>query len=235
MADMYGDDENGDGSAARTRRRVTSLAAWRPGWPRLLAAVVAGLVTGSFAAWAYYGGPFYPLSHTFGLWIVTVALLSAGQSRARAIGTSFFALLIAVIAFFYGKKVMYGIKYPGMPYAVNPEQLLEWGLLAAVAGALLGSIFCHIGAPSWAGSIGSAFAIGLLAADAYRRASNYHDQAPVVVGFAVVAIAVLLLAAVRTPHQLLRIAAWSVPGVIVGYGLISAPDGLEQLLITGSL
>lgn len=231
---MQGDEANGTGLAGRMRGAI-SPEALRVMWPHLLVAVLAGLVTGGFAAWAYYGGLFYPLSHTFGLWIVTVALLSARRPRAEAIVTSFLALLVAVIAFFYGKKVMYGIKYPGMPYAVNADQLLEWGLLAAVAGAVLGSIFCRIRARGRAGSIGCAFAIGLLVADAYRRASNYHGQAPVVIGFATVAVVAVLVVAVHTPRQLLPIAAWSAPALIISYGLVSAPDALEQLLITGSL
>lgn len=231
---MQGDEANGIGLVGRLRGSI-SPKALRMVWSHLLAAVLAGLVTGGFAAWAYYGGLFYPLSHTFGLWIVTVALLSARQSRAEAIVTSFLALLVAVVAFFYGKKIMYGIKYPGMPYAVNADQLLEWGLLAAVAGAILGSVFCRIGARGRAGAIGSAFAIGLLAADAYRRAINYHGQAPVVIGFAAVAVAAVLVVAVRIPRQLLPIVAWSLPALVVGYGLVSAPDALEQLLITGSL
>lgn len=234
VAGMQGDEANGTGQVTG-RRQVISTEAWRAAWPYLLAAVLAGTLTGGFAAWAYYGGPFYPLSHTFGLWIVTVALLSARQRCVQAIVTSFLALLVAVIAFFYGKKVMYGIEYPGMPYAVNADQLLEWGLLAAVAGAVLGSVFSLIGSAGRAGSIGTAFAIGLLAGDAYRRSTNYHAQAPVVIGFAAVAIVAVLVVAVRTPRQLLPIAAWSVPAVIVSYGLVSAPDALEQLLIAGRL
>jgi hypothetical protein len=74
-----------------------------------------------------------------------------------------------------------------------------------------------------------------LAADAYRRAFNYHGQAPVIIGFAAVAVVAVLVVAVRTPRQLLPIAAWSLPALIVSYALVSAPDALEQLLITGSL
>jgi hypothetical protein len=54
------------------------------GWPRLLAAVLAGFLTGGFAAWAYDDDTFRPLAHTFGLWITAVALLSTRQPRRRA-------------------------------------------------------------------------------------------------------------------------------------------------------
>lgn len=131
------------------------------------------------------------------MWIVTVALVSARQARVRAVVLSFLVLLAAVVAFFYGKKVVYDIKYPGAAYSVDGFQLLEWGLLAAVAGALLGVLFAGIGRAGRAGSIATGSAVGLLAADALRRAINYHDQAPMLIAFAVVAIAAVLLAAVR--------------------------------------
>lgn len=76
---MQGDETNGTGLAGRLRGGI-SPEALREVWPHLLVAVLAGVLSGGFAAWAYNGGLFYPLSHTFGLWIVTVALLSARRS-----------------------------------------------------------------------------------------------------------------------------------------------------------
>lgn len=114
-------------------------------WTHFSVAGFAGLLTGGIAAWAYYGGPFYPLSHKFGLWILTIALLSARHRRPQAIVASSVALLAAVVAFFFRKKVLYGIKYRGMPYSVNVDQLIEWGFLAVIAGAALGAVFAAIG------------------------------------------------------------------------------------------
>lgn len=204
-------------------------------WGRSVIAVLAGVLTGAFAAWAYYDDFFGPLSHTFGLWILTVALLSARRSPPSAITASCLALLAAVAAFYVGKKVMYGIRYPGMPYALNIDQLREWGVLAVIAGAVLGVVFAGIGAAGRRGSVATAAAVGLLLADAYRRADNYSSDRVVVIGFAVLAVIAVLAVAVRTPRQLLEIAAWTVPAAALGYALVSAPDALEQLLITGSL
>lgn len=204
-------------------------------WRHLVVAVLAGALTGGFAAWAYYNDPFRPLSHTFGLWILTVALLSARRSPRSAVAASCLALLAAVAAFYVGKKVMYDIRYPGMPYGLSIDQLREWGVLAVIAGAALGVVFAGIGAAGRRGSIATAAAVGLLLADAYRRAGNYSSDAPVVIGFAVLAVIAVLAVAVRTPRQLLEIAAWTVPAAAIGYALVSAPDALEQLLITGSL
>ncbi len=204
-------------------------------WGRWALAILAGALTGAFAAWAYYDDFFGPLSHTFGLWILTVALLSARRSRGSAITASCLALLAAVAAFYVGKKLMYGIRYPGMPYSLNIDQLREWGVLAVIAGAVLGVVFAGIGAAGRRGSIATAAAVGLLLADAYRRTHNYPSEGLVLIGFAALAVIAVLAVAVRTPRQLLEIAAWTVPAAALGYALVSAPDALEQLLITGSL
>ncbi|SDC53160.1 hypothetical protein SAMN05660690_1788 [Geodermatophilus telluris] len=200
---------------------------------RLLVAVSAGVLTGGLAAWAYHDDVLRPLSHVFLLWTATIALLSARQPWRRAVVVSSVTLLAAVLAFYVGKQVVYGIEYPGMPYALDTGQVLQWLVLAVVAGAVLGVAFAGIGTPGRAGSIGTAAALGLLVADAYRRASSYPAEAPVVVTAAVLAAAAVLAVALRSPRQLPGIAAWTVPAVLAGLVLVSAPDLLEQLLLTG--
>lgn len=202
---------------------------------RSVVAILAGVLTGGFAAWAYYNDPFRPMAHTFGLWILTVALLSARRSRRSAVVASCLALLAAVVAFYVGKKVIYGVRYPGMPYPLNLGEFVEWGVLAVVAGPLLGAVFAGIGAASRRGAIATAAAVGLLVADAYRRSGNHPADGQVVIGFALLAVAVVLAVAARSPRQLLAIAVWTVPAAVIGSGLVAAPDALEQLLITGSL
>jgi hypothetical protein len=155
-------------------------------------ALAAGLITGGFAAWAYYDDLFRPLAHGFGLWITLLALLSAGQRPRRAVVRACHALAAAVIAFYVGKKVMYGIDYPGMPYSINISVLTEWLFLAVVAGATLGWTFSWAGRPGRTGALGTAAVIGLLVADAYRRSSNYHAEAPVVVAFPLLAAVAVL-------------------------------------------
>lgn len=137
-----------------------------------------------------------------------------------------------MVAFYVGKKVMYGTRYPGMPYQLNTTQLTEWGVLALIAGVVLGAVFAGIGTTGHRGAIATAAAIGLLAADAYRRADNYASDGLVVISFAVLAVATVLVVAVRTPRQLLQITAWTLPAIVLGYGLVSAPDALEQVSIS---
>jgi hypothetical protein len=198
-------------------------------------AVAGGVLTGGFAAWAYYGEVFRPLAHSFGMWIALLALLSARRPVREAVLRSVLALAAAVVTFYVGKDVMYGIDYPGQPYSVNTDQLVQWLVLAVVAGSLLGWAFSRIGRPGHAGAASTAAALGLLAADAYRRGANYPWDAPVVLGLAVLAAVAVLAVAVRSPRQLAEIALWTLPAAAAGWLLVSAPDLLEQLLITGSL
>jgi hypothetical protein len=162
-----------------------------------MVALAAGLITGGFAAWAYYDDFFRPLAHGFGLWITLLALLSADQRPRRAVVRACLALAAAVIAFYVGKKVMYGIDYPGMPSSINISVLTEWLILGVVAGATLGWAFSWAGRPGRTGALGTAAVIGLLVADAYRRSSNYHAEAPVVVAFTLLAV----VPAVITPKS----------------------------------
>ena len=202
---------------------------------RAVMALAAGLVTGGFAAWAYYDDRFRPLAHSFGLWIAMLALLSAGQRPRRAILHACLALAAAVTAFEVGKKVMYGIDYPGMPYSINVAVLTEWLVLAAVTGVGLGWAFSWAGRPGRAGALGTAAAVGLLVADAYRRSNDYATEAPVLVTFTILAVVAVLCVAVRSWRQLALVGGCTVPFALLGVLLVSAPDLLEQLLITGSL
>ena len=198
-------------------------------------AVAGGLVTGGFAAWAYYDEAFRPLAHSFGMWIALLALLSARRPVREAVLRSVLALATAVVTFYVGKDVMYAVEYPGMPYSVDLDQLVQWLVLAAVAGSLLGWAFHRMGRAGHVGAVSTAAALGLLAADAYRRSSNYPGDAPVVVGLALLAAAAVLAVAVRSPRQLAEIALWTLPAAAAGWVLVSAPDLLEQFLFTGSL
>jgi protein-S-isoprenylcysteine O-methyltransferase Ste14 len=105
--------------------------------------------------------------------------------------------------------VMYGIEYPGMPYALNREEIGQWLVLAVVVGTLFG--------------------------DAFRRCWTYGVVDPVVPVAAVVLVGLVLVGTVRSRRQLGRVALWTAPMAALGVLLVSAPDALEQLLITGSL
>ena len=199
----------------------------------LLGALAGGLLTGSFAAWAYYDDTYRPLSHTFGLWIVLLALLSARRPVREAVARSVVALAAAVLAFYVGKDVMYGIEYPGMPYAVNGDDLVRWLVLSLLAGSVLGWIFCRIGRQDLTGALGTAAAVGLLVADAARRAGSYDSDRTVVTTFALLAVLLVLAVGVRSLRQLAGTAAWTVPMAAAGLLLVAAPDLLEQFLLTG--
>lgn len=212
----------------------------RPGrlLPGLAAAAAGGLLTGGFGAWAYYDDTFRPLAHSFGIWITLVVLLSARRSWTGAALRAGTGLGTAVLAFYVGKEVMYGIEYPGMPYALNRAELVEWLGLAVVAGALLGWVFSHVGRADRAGDVAAGAALGLLLGDAFRRGWNYDaDRAVLLIGVLVCGALVLAVAVGGRDRRgrLGRVVLWSVPMAVLGVVLVSLPDALEQLMITGGL
>lgn len=210
---------------------MTEQLQGRPGPAVLCArAGLGGLVTGGFAAWAYYGETFRELAHTFGLWVLLVVLVSARRPWRPAVVASTTGLAVAVLAFYVGKDVMYAVEYPGMPYGVNPAVLAQWLVLACIAGPLLGWVLSHIGRADVRGTLASAAAVGLLVADAVRRAVGYSPD-PAVLGLCGVGVVVVLALGARTRAQLLAVLAGAVPCAVVGTALVSAPDLLEQLLL----
>jgi hypothetical protein len=214
-----------DAAIPTLRRELTLRSA--------LTAVGVGALTGALAAWAYYDDFFRPLAHSFGIWVFATALLSMRRSLPTAVLRSVLSLGAAVVIFFVGKKVMYALHYPGMSYAVNPSDLVEWLVLAVVAGSLLGCAFHRIGSRGRAGSMSTAAAVGLLVADAYRRAGNHPADAAALLLVAVPAVLVLLLLTYRSPRQLGTTALLVGPMACLGWVLVSLPDALEQAFLTG--
>lgn len=199
----------------------------------LIVSTCAGLTSGCFAAYAYYDVLLRPLSHTFGIWITLIAVLSARHHIVVAILRSVAALVAAVLAFYLGKKIMYGLRYPDMPYSLSTSTITTWLVLAFIVGLVLGPAFSYIGRAEQVGSLATGGAIGLLLADTFRRASNYSNDSITLIIFALIAVFVLLAVAIRTPLQLASTAAWTLPMAAVGYLLVNAPDLLQQLLLSG--
>ena len=194
------------------------------------AAALAAIGVGAFGAFSYYGDTVLrPFAHTFGIWIFLVAVVSARQSLLRGALRGAGALLISVVAFFYGKQIYYDILYPGpgFPYRVQPIELLFWGLLGMLGGAVLGVIASRIGRPGWIPAGASALLMGLLLADAYRWYDTWTEDLPMAAAFVgVIAIAAL---GQRTWRQIGYTAVLLVPGTVVGYLLVSAPDWAQRL------
>ncbi|MET7997673.1 hypothetical protein ABZU76_43000 [Amycolatopsis sp. NPDC005232] len=190
-------------------------------------AVAGGLLSGAFAAFAYYNEVLRLLAHAFVLWIALVVAVSAGRGPRRAYVRTVAALLPAVVAFYVGKKVMYGLKYPGMPYAIDTQTLLLWCFLAVLAGTL-GLAFRFVGAPTRAGTLATAAAVGLLFADAVREWSRLGS--PALAAATLLALGVVLGLGVRSRRQLGFVALWVVPFALAATVLVALPDVLESLV-----
>lgn len=198
----------------------------------LAVAAAGGAVTGVVGAIAYYDSTWRPVAHTFSLWIGLAVVLAAGSAVGGAMVRVTIGLLSAVVAFFYGKDVMYAVSYGG-PYDVNRSVLAQWCVLALVAGALLGWVFARIGRDGWPGAAATAFAVGLVVSDAYRRVSNYPDDASAVLVVAGLALLAVALSSRRAVSSWLRVLALLPAAALSGWLLVSGPDLLEQLLLAG--
>jgi len=193
------------------------------------AALLGGLVSGAIGAYAYYSPVLRPLAHAFTLWIALLAAVVPGARDGRAIARAIVALEAAVVAFYYGKDVMYGIKYPGMPYSVNLEQLGLWCFLAAVAGTAAGLVFGPIGREDVRGTVSTALAAGLLLGEVVRRSDR--ADGPVFTVVTLLALGLVLGRGIRSRSQAVRVVAWTVPMALAGFLLVSGPDVLEQILL----
>jgi hypothetical protein len=199
-----------------------------PVWRVCTVVATTGALTGLVGAYAYYDYVLRPLAHTFGIWILLVALVCLRQEVMLAVWRSVVTLLAAVTAFYLGKKVMYQIRYSDLPYSISVDDLYSWCLLALVAGVALGVLFHRIGEPNWYGTGATAAAVGLLIADAARRAVVYPDQAPVVCIFAALAVCGLLAPVIPMPWpQALRITLLVIPIVPLGIVVVSIPDAIS--------
>lgn len=186
---------------------------------------LAAIAVGALGAFSYYGGTFLrPFAHTFGIWLLLVAVVAARQSGWRGALRGGGALGLSVVTFFYGKQLYYDILYPGpgFPYRVTPTELLFWGTLGLLGGAALGLVASRIGGAGWVAAGASALVMGLLLADAFHWYATWDQDLPM--AFALAGVIVIGALGHRTWGQLGRTAVLLVPGTIVGYLVVSAPD-----------
>ncbi|EMD24528.1 hypothetical protein [Amycolatopsis azurea] len=116
-------------------------------------AIVAGAASGALGAYAYYNELLQPLAHSFTIWIVLIVAVVPGMPRRRAMVRAVFALIAAVLAFYPGKAVMYGFKYAGMPYQVDPSTLV---LCCGAAWRWPPALSPDCCSPPWDGPTGAA-------------------------------------------------------------------------------
>ncbi len=205
-------------TATPTHRR-TALT-WGDGCTALTAVIV-----GVFGAFSYYGDTVLrPFAHTFGIWILLVSVVSARQSVLCGAIRGGLALLTRVVSFFYGKQIYYDILYPGpgFPYRVQAVELLFWGGLGLVGGAVLGIVASRIGAPGWMPAAAGALLMGLLLADAFHWYDTGGQDLPM--AFAIAGIVVVGALGHHSWRQIGYTAVMLIPGTALGYLLTSIPD-----------
>ncbi|UUV34491.1 hypothetical protein NQK81_13920 [Amycolatopsis roodepoortensis] len=193
--------------------------------------IAAGAVSGAVGAYAYYSEPLRPLAHSFTLWIVLIVAVVPGMPRRRAVVRAVCALIAAVLVFYLGKAVMYGVKYAGMPYRIDLPTLVLWCGLAVAGGVVAGLLLDAVGRTDRRGTMATAAVVGLLVADLVRR-SDRSGVGTLAVATAF-AIAFVAWRGIRTPRQAARVALAALPMGLAGLVVVSAPDFFEGL--SGSL
>ncbi|WP_232665384.1 DUF6518 family protein [Pseudonocardia sp. TRM90224] len=189
---------------------------------------VVGALSGAFGAYAHHNELLRPLAHVLGPWLLVAVVAAARQPARRAMVDCVVSLLAAVVAFYVGKDLIYGIRYPGSPFALNLTVLTLWCGLAVVGGIALGLAFHRIGSTGWPGAAATAAAAGLLIADGVREI-GHRNESPVLLVFAVLAVLAVGLLAARGARQLALTAVLVLPMTLVGYVIVTAPDVLEDI------
>jgi general stress protein CsbA len=194
----------------------------------LLLAAGLGVAAGVFVAWAYYTTGIRDLAHSFTIWVGLLVAVAARREPKQAATASVVALIAGVLCFYFGRDVIYDLKYPASSYGVDPDTVILWCVLAVVAGVVLGVAFSRIGREDWPGAIITAGAAGLLLADTYRKSQGTVDVGMIVA--TCLALLVIALSAHRSRAQLRKVVILLLPGMLAGYVLVSAPDVLEEMV-----
>ncbi|RSM58988.1 hypothetical protein DMH03_24145 [Amycolatopsis sp. WAC 01376] len=198
-----------------------------------LGAILAGVASGAVGAYAYYSDVLRPLAHSFTIWIVLVVAVTAGAPRWRAAARAVGALIAAVLAFYWGKALVYGVKYAGMPYEIDVSTTVLWCALAIAGGLIAGFLLSVIGRSDLRGTVATAVVVGLLVADVVRQSGR--SGVGVLLLATVVAIGFVGIRGIRSLRQGLQVAAYAIPLAGLGFMIVSAPDFLEEVLIRLSL
>jgi uncharacterized protein DUF6518 len=115
---------------------------------------------------------------------------------------------------------------------VSWDDVLLWVLFALPAGALFGWAGASAGRRDRWGPRATAALLGLLLGDAARRWVTWG--ADVAVAVDLLAAVVVLVVAMRANRRPGATLAWTLVATVVGAGLVTGPDLVEQLLVGGS-
>lgn len=214
------------------RRPSPRPPAYVPGKPIRTAAVLGcvisaclGMASGLLGAYCYYSSNLRSIAHSVGLWLLVALGCAAGRSLGRAISQSSLVLIFAVPTFYISKHVVFD------SYSVDLANMVLWAVAAATGGVGLGVIGHFMVRQDWSGAAATAAASGLLLGDAYVRIHNYSFDAAARVD--VLGAALVLIFCCRSIVHLGRTILMIIPMTVVGYGLVSAPNWIQQILIEG--
>ncbi|SDP89876.1 hypothetical protein SAMN04487905_11271 [Actinopolyspora xinjiangensis] len=194
-----------------------------------LGIVAAGAFSGGLAAISYYVAGLEWLAHGFLVWVVLGVTTTAGHTLRTAVRRATAVLLTGVLVFYLGRQWIHVLEYPGADYAVDPERMAAWLVLAVLAGIACGTVFRHIGREGWSAAIATTTAIGILLGDLARELYPSLRVEPVFAVCTSLVVLVILLLAVGSKRQFGRIALLVLPCAVGGMALLVASELLERL------
>ncbi|MGX5656931.1 DUF6518 family protein [Geodermatophilus nigrescens] len=199
----------------------------------MLPAAVAGAALAAVAVYAYYNDPWRSLAHILAPWAVLACVVAFRRPPLPAVVASVSSLAAAVVTFYVGLKLAHDIRWTGSGsvMTINWGDVQLWLLLAGLAGAVFGLLGATAARPDWRGAAATAALLGLLLGEAYRRSSEWGVDAAVAID-AAAAVLVFAVATGVNRRPMLTLALTAVAAVI-GFGVVSTPDLLEQWLIEG--
>lgn len=195
-------------------------------WTRcVLLALVVGVVLG----WSARNNELWQIAHSVTPWVLLGALCSGGLTFRAAAWQATLTFFLAMLSFYTVRNVILG------GYGFNKFEIMFWSAAAVAGGLLFGLIgWCLRNSLNWR-AIGIAALFGLAAVDAYvqyKKEDSYSNSALWLDAFALTAI---LFYATRERVALSRVALAAAPLTMISYVLISLPDWIEKLAITGAL
>lgn len=227
---------------AGTKDLVTRLRHWSSPWPstrsHIVAVLALAVASSSFAAYVQDAWPtWHYIGHSLVLWIIVATVAAVRGSWLQSWLTTSAVLFVAVMSYFIAVRTFGPFEYPSL---LSPL-LLFWIVLAVVGGLGFATICLtavNPGQLSWA-AIGTI--AGLLLGDAINASigipfaertepvkallSIADNPGPVLI---IGSIAALLWTATMIVHRRHHLGlTWLiVPGVLVGFVLVTIPDFL---------
>lgn len=196
---------------------------------RWLKCGASALAIGVVLGWSSRNNELWQVAHSVTPWVLLGALCSSGLTFRSAAWQTTFALFLAMLSFYTVRNIILG------GYGFNKFEIMFWSVAAVAGGLFFGLVGWSLrSSPNWR-AIGIAALLGLTAVDFYFQHNKEGSYSNSALWLDAVALVAILLYATYERVALSRVALAAAPLVMISYVLISLPDWVEKLAITGGI